>query len=183
MQAAGSPPPPPPPPPSQAALDAAFDAAARHYGLVGGRRAAQAEALRKAGWSWALDGDAPPRRGDGVEEDAFDVADSPPPLAARLIARAAPDGEPEAHAAPRPRKARRKEPEEPLEDRLAAAIRADERLYEKMLLMDAVDVEDVAEVVSAAGIKCPRTKLVAYLDAQRVCYANTRARRNRTGRF
>ena len=81
-----------------------------------------------------------------------------------------------------------------LEDRLGEWIKRDDGLYERILLMKTVDVDDLAAALSADGgdkenastawtKKVPRTKLLAYLESEGVAVVSTKSRRGNKTHF
>ena len=83
-----------------------------------------------------------------------------------------------------------------LEDRLGEWIKRDDELYERILLMKTVDVDDVAAALRADGgpdkenasenawtKKVPRTKLLAYLESEGVAVVSTKSRRGNKTHF
>ena len=86
---------------------------------------------------------------------------------------------------------------EALEDALGRFIKSDVALYERVLLMETVDVDEVLATVrrgfarkplapgvaeGAAKKKVPRAKLLAYLEREGVAVTHTSSRRARTTR-
>lgn len=82
---------------------------------------------------------------------------------------------------------------EALEDALGRFIKSDVALYDRVLLMETVDVDEVlatvrrartplAPGVAAAKKKVPRAKLLAYLEREGVAVTHTSSRRARTTR-
>lgn len=74
----------------------------------------------------------------------------------------------------------------PLEDRLGVWIKSRPELYDRVLLMETVDVEDLLEALAedartggGVGGKVPRTKLLAYLEGEGVAVQQTRSRRGK----
>ena len=49
--------------------------------------------------------------------------------------------------------------------------------------MEAVDVDDVLASLTASEIKCPRTKLLAYLESEGVAYVQTSSRQVKAARY
>ena len=82
-----------------------------------------------------------------------------------------------------------------LEDRLGEWIKRDDELYERILLMKTVDVDDLAAALRANGgdkenakehawtKKVPRTKLLAYLESEGVAVVSTKSRRGNKTHF
>ena len=82
-----------------------------------------------------------------------------------------------------------------LEDRLGEWIKRDDGLYERILLMKTVDVDDLAAALRADGgdkenakehawtKKVPRTKLLAYLESEGVAVVSTKSRRGNKTHF
>ena len=81
-----------------------------------------------------------------------------------------------------------------LEDRLGEWIKRDDGLYERILLMKTVDVDDLAAALKADGgdkenassawtKKVPRTKLLAYLESEGVAVVSTKSRRGNKTHF
>ena len=86
-----------------------------------------------------------------------------------------------------------------LEDRLGDWIKRDRGLYDRILLMETVDVDDMAaalkngdeatdktngtDVTPAWRRKVPRTKLLAYLESQGVAVVSTKSRRGNKSHF
>ena len=79
-----------------------------------------------------------------------------------------------------------------LEDALGRFIKSDVALYDRVLLMEAVDVDEVLATVrrapaplapGIAAAKVPRAKLLAYLEQEGVAVTHTSKRRARTTRM
>jgi len=80
---------------------------------------------------------------------------------------------------------------EALEDALGRFIKSDVALYDRVLLMETVDVDEVLATVrrartplapGVAAAKVPRAKLLAYLEREGVAVTHTSSRRARTTR-
>ena len=79
----------------------------------------------------------------------------------------------------------------PLEDRIGLWIKSQPELYDRVLLMETVDVDDllgtlVAESANGGGVggcKVPRTKLLAYLEAEGVAVQQTKSRQAKQARY
>ena len=78
-----------------------------------------------------------------------------------------------------------------LEDALGRFIKSDVALYDRVLLMETVDVDEVLATVrrartplapGVAAAKVPRAKLLAYLEREGVAVTHTSSRRARTTR-
>jgi hypothetical protein len=78
-----------------------------------------------------------------------------------------------------------------LEDALGRFIKSDVALYDRVLLMETVDVDEVLHLVrrartplapGVAAAKVPRAKLLAYLEREGVAVTHTSSRRARTTR-
>jgi hypothetical protein len=78
-----------------------------------------------------------------------------------------------------------------LEDALGRFIKSDVALYDRVLLMETVDVDEVLHLVrrartplapGIAAAKVPRAKLLAYLEREGVAVTHTSSRRARTTR-
>ena len=81
---------------------------------------------------------------------------------------------------------------EALEDALGRFIKSDVALYDRVLLMETVDVDEVLATVrrapaplapGIAAAKVPRAKLLAYLEQEGVAVTHTSKRRARTTRM
>jgi hypothetical protein len=59
---------------------------------------------------------------------------------------------------------------------LAEVIKSDVRTYERILMMESVDLDGVLQLVSAAGQKCSRPALVGFLEGQGISYLQKRTR-------
>ena len=94
----------------------------------------------------------------------------------RLLARVDADGE-GAGGPPGGGGDRRAEREAALEAALADAVRADAALYDKLLLLQPVDLEEVAAATAAAGVQASAGRLEAFLKAAGVSYQVTSSRR------
>ena len=86
-----------------------------------------------------------------------------------------------------------------LEDRLGDWIKRDRGLYDRILLMETVDVDDMAAALKNGDEatdktngtdatdtwrrKVPRTKLLAYLESQGVAVVSTKSRRGNKSHF
>jgi len=66
----------------------------------------------------------------------------------------------------------------PSDDDMCAAIRANDALYERILLLEAPHMSEFEVTIKEAGLAIPRTALVAFLERQGVPVANT-GNRNR----
>mmetsp|Transcript_7328 Transcript_7328/g.19014 ORF Transcript_7328/g.19014 Transcript_7328/m.19014 type:complete len:201 (-) Transcript_7328:11-613(-) len=66
----------------------------------------------------------------------------------------------------------------PSDDDMCAAIRANDALYERILLLEAPHMSEFEVTIKEAGLAVPRTALVAFLERQGVPVANT-GNRNR----
>lgn len=100
-------------------------------------------------------------------------------------------------AAPKKRKAtggagksKSSKPMVPLEDRLGLWIKSQPELYDRVLMMETVDVDEllealVAESAAGGGVGCkvPRTKLLAYLEAEGVAVQQTKSRQAKQARY
>ena len=80
---------------------------------------------------------------------------------------------------------------EDVEDALGRFIKSDVALYDRVLLMETVDVDEVLRSVrrarmplapGVAAAKVPRAKLLAYLEREGVAVTHTSSRRARTTR-
>ena len=87
-------------------------------------------------------------------------------------------------------KSKSSKPGVPLEDRLGLWIKSQPELYDRVLMMETVDVDDllealVAESAAGAGVGCkvPRTKLLAYLEAEGVAVQHTKSRQAKQARY
>ncbi|KAK3275911.1 hypothetical protein CYMTET_15992 [Cymbomonas tetramitiformis] len=68
-----------------------------------------------------------------------------------------------------------------MERSLAAFIKGKSEIYEKMLLMESVDADDLLSLAQAGGVKCTRPRLLAYLESQGVCHTQKRQKREHNG--
>ena len=183
-------PPAPLPPDYTSADNAELERALAAHGMKPGPRAYMIEALLRA---WANDAATMDiANGDGAIV-AGGRADE------RRAAGAAGGGEHPGNVDARPggaRSRRRKRGEEggpgeeartiPLEDRLGVWIKSRPELYDRVLLMETVDVDDLLEALAedartggGVGGKVPRTKLLAYLESEGVAVQQTRSRRGK----
>ena len=99
--------------------------------------------------------------------------------------------EPEPPAVERGAGGRDLEARRDLEDALGRFIKSDVALYDRVLLMETVDVDEVLHSVrrartplapGVAAAKVPRAKLLAYLEREGVAVTHTSSRRARTTR-
>ena len=95
----------------------------------------------------------------------------------RLLARV--DAAGEGAGAPPGGGNRRADREAALEAALADAVRADAALYDKVLLLQPVDLEEVAAAAAAAGVQVSAGRLEAFLKAAGVSYQVTSSRQGR----
>ena len=178
------------PPDYTSADNAELERALAAHGMKPGPRAYMIEALLRA---WANDAATMDiANGDGAIV-AGGRADE------RRAAGAAGGGEHPGNVDARPggaRSRRRKRGEEggpgeeartiPLEDRLGVWIKSRPELYDRVLLMETVDVDDLLEALAedartggGVGGKVPRTKLLAYLEGEGMAVQQTRSRRGK----
>lgn len=69
--------------------------------------------------------------------------------------------------------------EDEREDALTSWIIANEDVYERVLLMESIDVDDALVRARESGIRCSRADFVAYLEAEGVCFSQTKKRARR----
>jgi hypothetical protein len=117
-------------------------------------------------------------RGAG-DDDASGSESDIPPLRERLGLVGA--GTSPAPRANEPAKASssRRWTEDEREDALTSWIIANEDVYERVLLMESIDVDDALVRARESGIRCSRADFVAYLEAEGVCFSQTKKRARR----
>ena len=119
-------------------------------------------------------------RGAGDDDASGSYSESDiPPLRERLGLVGA--GTPSAPRANEPAKASssRRWTEDEREDALTSWIIANEDVYERVLLMESIDVDDALVRARESGIRCSRADFVAYLEAEGVCFSQTKKRARR----